>query len=496
MWRPTLLLTAAGLALVPQFASTADEPRFEPLDVASALETAVAEAIEQARPSVVTIDRIKAPEGRTLAVRGRRGDGFPRNGFEVAPGVIALDGNRDEPSSEDFVSHDFGSGVVIDENGAILTNYHVVVGAARLIVRAPDLPPFDAVIRAADPRGDLAVIEPLEPRLDDNGEPALKPIPLGDASALRPGSFLVALGNAHNTSRDGRASASFGILANTGRRLIAPPPEQFGQLPTRQLQHYSTLFQLDSKLNLGMSGGAVVNLRGELVAITTATADAVGYDPRAGYAIPFDRLGSRIVEELVQGKEVEYGFLGIRLNSPSNVVSSVQPGTPAGEGGLIDSDAIIAVDDMSVSDFDELIRAVNASPVGEPVQITIRRNGRLLDKTVTMSKFPVEGEVIATNRPPAWRGARIDYSSVISKVDPSIDLLEAMARGGVGILEVEPDSPAEQAGLRPGMIIAAVNDEPVKNPKAFRNAVADLNDQPVTLLLGGRFRRIEVPPEN
>ncbi|QDV33802.1 Periplasmic pH-dependent serine endoprotease DegQ precursor [Tautonia plasticadhaerens] len=465
-------------------------PPPRPIDVVSALESAVTDAIDSARPSVVTIDRIKSDDGRTLAVRGREDARPPGN----PNGAIIIDGGFGfqvgGPESPDYPSFDFGSGVVVGDGGRILTAYHVVIGAARLLIRAPGLEPIEAEILAADPRSDLAVVAPVAPLAEIPGAPGLKPIAIGDASGLRPGSFLVALGNAHNASRDGQASASFGILANTARRLVAPPPEDFGAASPRQLQHYSTLFQLDSKLNLGMSGGAVVNLRGELVAITTASANAVGYDPRAGYAIPMDTLGLRVLRSLIEGEEVEYGFLGIRLQNPSNLVDEVQPGTPAGEGGLVRGDEIVEVSGLPITDFDSLIRAVNASPVGEPIGLLIRRDGRSLEKEVTLSKFPVEGEVIASNRPAPWRGARVDYSSVVG---PGLDALEAMARGGVGVLEVVPGSRAEGAGLRAGTIISSVDGTPVRTPGEFREAAGGRSGRPVRL--GTDRGTITVPPD-
>lgn len=465
-------LVALPVALTPMVAE--DGPG--PIDVISALEQAVTHAIEQARPAVVTIDRVKSEDGTTLAVRGRVAMRAANN----PNGVVFIDGfgmRNDGPASSDYVSYDFGSGVVIGDEGQILTTYHVVSGAERLFVRVHGLEPFEAEILAADPRSDLAVIAPVG-GLAPFAEGAFPdPIPMGDASALRPGTFLVALGNSHNASRDGQASAGFGILANSARRLIAPSND-FGQIVPTMLQHYSTLFQLDSKLNLGMSGGAVVNLKGELVAITTASANAVGYDPRAGYAIPMDSLGRHAVDALVEGKEVEYGFLGISLSSPSNMIREVQPGTPAGEGGLLQGDSIEAVAGQPVVDFDGLVRAVNPLPVGEPVELTIRRDGRVLTKEVVLSKYPIDGEIIATTKSETWRGIRIDFPSVIS---PRDELLTAMARGGVGVVEVISGTPAENAGLRVGQIITQVDGMAVRTPRAFRAAVESLAGKPVRL---------------
>ena len=192
--------------------------------------------------------------------------------------------------------------------GEILTTFHVVKGASKLVVRAYGGKVFDAEIIAADPRSDLAVIVPRDdPRR--RRRPSLKPITLGDGTKVRKGMFLVALGNPFNAGRDGKASASWGILANLARRIDSSQVE-----PTvRQLRHYPTMLQLDAKLNLGMAGGAVINLKGEMVGLTTNAANVGGFDSQAGYALPIDTLTRRAIEALKQGREVEYGFLGVKL---------------------------------------------------------------------------------------------------------------------------------------------------------------------------------------
>ncbi len=461
------------LALVASTASP-DDPS-SPLDLVRALEVAVADAIDRAKPSVVAINRIKSDDGRTLAVA--------HPGATLQPGQPALPNafSPIDPLSANYVAYDYASGVVVGDGTRILTTHHAVVGAARLIVRAPGIAPFEAEILAADPRSDLAVIAPALPQLDAEGRPALKPLAIGDATKLRQGSFLIALGNPFNLARDGEASASWGILANRARSLIADPTLNV-QL---RLQNFSTLLQLDSKLNLGMSGGAVVDLDGNLVAITTASANALGYDPRAGYAIPFDAIGRRAVESLIDGREVEYGFIGVKLHNLTpdggNVVNDVTPGTPAAEGDVVTDDRILSVNGLPVRDFDTLTIAVNSCPVGRAVSLVLLRGNQQIEKTVILSKFPVEGEIIATNRPSPWRGLRIDFSSIVSTNTETT--LSAMARGSVGIIEVEPGTPAESVGLEPGQIIVGVQGKKPRSPQEFRDLVADLGEEPVDLLI-------------
>ena len=437
--------------------STPPSPVPSALDIVTAVETAVSDAAIKAEDSVVAISREKSENEETTAIRGldtNRPDEVERQ-FQVF-GSQALN-NSDE------LSLDYGSGVVIGDKGEILTAFHVVKGARRLRVRAAERQSFDAEIIAADPRSDLAVIAPK--RTVGQPAPTLKPIVIGDASKLRKGAFLVALGNPFNAARDGKPSASLGILANIARRIERSSDD------TRELQlrHYPTLLQLDAKLNLGMSGGAVVNMKGELVGLTTAAANVMGFDAQAGYAIPMDKLGRQVAETLKQGKEYEYGFLGIRLDMERNTtrVGSADQGSPASEGGVQTDDLIEAVGDIPVFDRDTLVVAINSIPAGETVRFKIRRRSASIERDVKLAKLKVRSEVIATNRPAPWRGLRIDYSSTIAtSVFPS-QLAEAFARQGVVISEVQPGSEAEKAGLKVGRMITKIDGMPVKNPPDF-----------------------------
>jgi S1-C subfamily serine protease len=242
--------------------------------------------------------------------------------------------------------------------------------------------------------------------------------------------------------------------------------------------------QLDSKLNLGMSGGAVINLKGELVGLTTMSSSPEGFDAQAGYAIPMDRLFRRAVETLSLGREIEYGFLGIssgrnHATANSNRVAGVLPNSPAALSQLQVDDEIVAVNDAPVIDFDSLILGVNVYSAGDTVHLKIRRGEELIDRTIVLAKSPVDGEIIATNRPMAWRGLRVDYTSTLNYRTFGQSFLDASSPGVV-VTEVEEGSPASAAGLKKGQVIRRVGERAFTAPQAFRDAVAGL-EGPVTL---------------
>jgi S1-C subfamily serine protease len=459
--------TILAASAVAQTAAPGDIP-----PVLVALEAAVTDSVARGEASVVAITRVRNPNGpETLAIKGRRPAPMARpDAFIEEPEV----GNPDYLP----LPGDFGSGIVIGDGGTILTAFHVVQGATRIYVRAPGSAGFDAEILAADPRSDLAVIVPRLPQ----GMPApkLSALPIGRAEALRKGAFLIALGNPYHAARDGRASASLGILSNTTRRIV-PPADASRPEVLQMFRYQPTLLQLDAKLNLGMSGGAVVDLAGKLVGLTTNGGNAEGYDAQAGYAIPLDEMGRRIVETLRQGHEVEYGFLGIKLDIlQPNAVGGVLPGTPAMEGGLIQGDLITAVNDMPVDAESGLSLALSRAEVGKPARLTILRGNQTLEKSVFVSKYPIAGEVIATNRVGQWRGLRVDYSSVLGGTTQSNAVLDAMARGSVAVVEVDPNGPAAASNVKRGTIITKAAGQVVRTPAEFEAAVKG-KDGPVVL---------------
>ena len=242
------------------------------LQAAVAIESLLVDAIAKAEKSVVAVARLRRPPA----------DASPAAGF-----LEGLSGEGAElfsdPTRPDYVPHDFGSGVVLDSRGLILTTYHVVgdVPSSRHLVWIGKKP-YPATVKAADPWLDLAI---LKIEATD-----LTPLALGDTKGLKKGQIALALGNPYAIARDGQPSATWGIISNLARP--APPtPERAGATAGEgrlTLHHYGNLIQTDARLELGSSGGALINLKGELIGVTTSLAALVGYEKSGGFSIPFD----------------------------------------------------------------------------------------------------------------------------------------------------------------------------------------------------------------
>lgn len=439
--------------------SYAQEPTA--LQAAAAMEQVLVDAIAKAEKSVVAIARIRRDEGDPLA--------------EV------------DPTSPDFIPNEFGTGIVVDKRGLILTNYHVLGDIAKndyYVWTAHKPYRAKAKVEAADGWLDLAVLKITA----DN----LEPIVVGDAKNLKKGQIVIALGNPYAIARDGEVSASWGIISNLHRQ--APPSPRSGRaVPDKEtLHHYGTLIQTDAKLNLGTSGGALINLKGEMIGLTSSLAAGAQYEKSAGFAIPVDEDFKKALETLKAGHKPEFGFLGIgpenlaadqrRQGSFGVRVTQIVSGSPAAKAELHIGDIVTHVNGAVVYDANVLIREVSKLPAESKAVLTVergstpRQRGKPMKKTVELSKkyLDFSRPSYAAEEEPAWRGLRIDYAtamprSILYDRSSSGELDPA---GCVAVVEVERDSQAWKAGLRPWTLVSQVGNARVATPKQFRDAIA------------------------
>jgi S1-C subfamily serine protease len=456
---PCWLLAALGVASAQE-----DAPG---LKEAEALQRAVQGAIQKAEPAIVCILVSRSEDYRQLGQTPPDNDAGKLGGF-VPPNTIRSP--EDEESKRlralDLenplvVPESFGSGIVIDDSGLILTCEHVIRGATKVFVRLPGRQGSYADIHAADPRSDLAVLRLLKP------PPGLKALKLGDGGTLKKGQWIVTLANPYAAGfRDGSPSASWGIVSNLRRRLPGSPVETER---SKTLHEHGTLIQTDARLNLGTSGGALLDLRGELVGLTTSLAAVGGSETAGGFAVPLNAGMRRIIEVLRRGEEVEYGFLGVGLKASERrprglAIERVTPGSPAARAGLIGEDIILSIDGMPIHDNDDLLLAVGMILAGGKAQIEYQRNSGSPVRTasVTLAKSYVPGKVIAANKPPLTRGLRVEQTSVLLTMPQGA----ASVLPGVLVREVHPDSKAS-LHLKVHDIITHVNGRPVNAPDEF-----------------------------
>jgi len=443
------------------------------------------DAIATAEKSVVAIARVRKEDRRMFLDQGLPG----------APPV---------PTDPQFVPREYGSGVIIDPNGLILTAYHVLGNPEEndyyvWLNRAGFKAVAVQTVLAGDPWMDLAVL-----KVDMQN---LEPIRLGNAEELKKGQWVIALGNPLAIARDGQASASWGIVSNLGRRPAPATAAQGDPTGGRDtLHHYGTLIQTDAKLNFGCSGGALINLKGEMVGLLISLAAGPLYDSAAGFAIPVDAHFKRTLETLKQGRRADYGFLGVMpvgLSPEERArglrgarIRDVVPGTPADHAALRPGDVIVRVDQQPVDDELDVIRLISSYPPEAQVELSVQRGQQVIKRQVTLAKKALQTRMppYATEPDPQWRGIVVDYVTALPVfyqqprwVDP---------RGCVGVRHVVRDSTAWKAGVRPGELIITVNGTRVASPRQFWDAVKQ-HTGPVTLGIMGAEGVVErnIPAE-
>ncbi|WP_407437087.1 serine endoprotease DegP [Lelliottia sp.] len=467
MKKTTLAMSALalslGLALSPLSASAAE--------TASSATTAqqmpsLAPMLEKVMPSVVSIN----VEGSTTVNTPRMprnfqqffGDNSPfcQDGspFQSSPFCQGGGAGDDSPGGngggqqQKFMA--LGSGVIIDAaKGYVVTNNHVVDNASTIKVQLSDGRKFDAKVVGKDPRSDIALIQIQDPK-------NLTAIKLADSDALRVGDYTVAIGNPFGLGE----TVTSGIVSALGRSGL-------------NAENYENFIQTDAAINRGNSGGALVNLNGELIGINTAILAPDGGNIGIGFAIPSNmvkNLTSQMVE-FGQVKRGELGILGTELNSElakamkvdaqrGAFVSQVMPNSSAAKAGIKAGDVITTLNGKPISSFAALRAEVGSMPVGSKVTLGLLRDGKPVSVNLELQQSSQ---------------TQVDSSSIFSGIEGA-DMSNKGADKGVAVSEVKANSPAARIGLKKGDVIIGANQQPVKNIAELRKI---LDSKPNVLAL-------------
>lgn len=364
-----------------------------------------------------------------------------------------------------------GSGFIIDRNGYIVTNNHVVEGAETIVVTLSDSKEYDAELIGRDPKTDLALLK-MDPSRD------LTPLVMGDSDALSVGEWVVAIGSPFGLEQ----TVTAGIVSAKGRVIGAGP--------------YDDFIQTDASINPGNSGGPLINMEGEVIGINTAI---VAGGQGIGFAIPIN-LARGIVEQLKNNGEVTRAWLGVGIQDLTEelgryygiednkgvLVTEVYEESPADTGGIKVEDIIVAVDGKEIDSGRVLSGIIANLPVGKRTTITVLRNGTPTDITVEVARR--SDDKIAAKTP---INESDDLGIKAADLSPEIAARLGYDEDtrGVVVTEVRQGSPAEAAGARQGDIIVAVNRVKVKTVNDYRTEVnrVDTGEAVQLLLRRGRI---------
>jgi serine protease Do len=357
-----------------------------------------------------------------------------------------------------------GSGFIIDEEGYILTNQHVIQDADKITVTLPDGRRFNAQLKGSDARSDLAVI-----KIEARHLPVAR---LGNSDEVRIGQWAIAVGNPFGFAvGSAEPTITAGIVSALNRSL----PQTYGR------RNYIDLIQTDAAINPGNSGGPLVNIRGEVIGINVAIFSPSGGNIGIGFAIPVNAARD-IKARLIAGKKILYGWVGISvqdldeelaayfgLEQPQGaLVLKVLEDSPAEKAGFKEGDIIIKFLGREIKNVRELLSQIGKTQVGKVAPIEVIRDSRPITLKVKVGERPqdVDLEEIARVAEKSWRG--MEVSELTSELARRYRLSQAQA---VVIVAIEPDSAASEAGLLPGDVIISINNRLIKDIKDYESVI-------------------------
>ena len=380
------------------------------------------------------------------------GEGDPREFWEPFERFFGPMPRQRQPRQRSL-----GSGFIIDPQGFIITNNHVVENADEVLVRLDNEKEYKATIVGKDAKTDIAL-------LHIEGVTDLTAAPLGDSDKLRVGDWVMAIGNPFGLDH----TVTAGIVSAKGRFIGAG--------------NYDDYIQTDAAINPGNSGGPLLNVRGEVVGINSAIFSRTGGNIGIGFAIPVN-LAKELLPQLKDKGRVVRGWLGVLIQkvtpeiaqslgidqTQGALVADVVAGSPAEKASVKVGDVITEFDGHPVRESNELPMMVARTPIGKEVPIKVIRDKNPMDLTVTIAELADEGEQVA-----GGKSTEDKLGLTVQTLTPEIaQNLGVDEDKGVVVTSVETDSPAEEAGLRRGDIILEVNRRQLTDAESFRKAIRE-----------------------
>lgn len=455
----------------------APQPQEPPPPIAvEGVRTSYADVVERTSPAVVRIEAEHKSRGQVQQ--------FPFGDddlFRQMPIPPQNQGPR--------IQRGLGSGVIVSADGTILTNNHVIDGADKITVQMSNDKTFEAKVIGADKPSDLAVL-----KIEAQNMPFLT---LGNSDSVRVGDIVLAIGNPLGIGQ----TVTAGIISAKGRRTGLSDGSSF-----------EDFLQTDAPINRGNSGGALVNLGGELIGINSQilSPSGAGGNIGIGFSIP-SNMAKTVLEQLLKDGRVRRGMLGINIqnitddtaaaldlkNTEGVLVSNVKVGSAADKAGLKRGDIITAINGEKIEDSNVLRNKVAGTLPGTEIKLTISRNGKEQELTATLDEFNVDDAARNTpgqgddNSPGRGNeGGKLGLG--LQPVTPQIARQLGLSSDAEGLVvtDVDPGGAAAEAGIARGDLILEVNRQPVKSVDDIQSAVAKSGSKPILLLITRRGQTV------
>jgi serine protease Do len=440
------------------------------------------EIAKAVRPAVVNITPAKTLVREQREHKGRQGRGpmdqmeeFFGFDFPRQFGPKRHDGQDRDPSERGPHRGGMGSGVIISDDGYVITNNHVVEGAKEVQVTLPDKREFTGKIVGADPKTDLAVV-----KIEAKNLPF---VPWGDSARLQVGEYVLAVGNPFGLN----STVTLGIVSALGRGRMG-------------ITQYEDFIQTDAAINPGNSGGALVNTKGELIGINTAIFSQTGGYQGVGFAVPTS-MAKPVFESLVKTGKVVRGYMGVAIQdlnpdlaksfglkqTSGALISDVTADGPADEAGIKQGDVILEYQGERVDDPAALQRMVTRTAVGTTATVKVLRDGHEKELTLKVGEQPdtIKMAKADTSADESVALAGIEVQAIDKKTARELGLSDKAK--GVVVTNIDPDSPVNDSGLRQGDVIQEINRQEIKSVKDFEKIASVLKkDQSALLLINRR----------
>jgi Do/DeqQ family serine protease len=447
--------------------------------VVEGMRTSYADVVEKTSPAVVRIEA-DHKEKASPHIEFPGGDDFLKQFRMPMP----------EQNQRPQIQHGLGSGVVVDAGGTILTNYHVVEGADKITVSMSDNKNYQAKVVGTDQPSDLAVL-----KIDATNLPFLN---LGNSDNVRVGDIVLAIGNPLGIGQ----TVTAGIISAKGRRTGLSDGS------------YEDFLQTDAPINRGNSGGALVNLNGELIGINSqilSPGGAAGGNIGIAFSIP-SNMAKSVMEQLLKDGKVRRGMLGINIQNLTEdtaqaldlkeksgiLVSGVKPGSAAEKAGIKRGDIITAINSEKIEDSNVLRNKVAGTLPGTEIQLTVVRDGKELDLTAKLDEFNNSDSKKTgrdsgedeDNSGPASQTGKLGLG--LQPVTPQIAKQLGLDSDseGLAVTDVDPNGPAAEAGIDRGDVILEVNRKAVNSVAELKSALGSAEGKPVLLLISRKGQTI------